>query len=56
MGVLSGEKHPLQQLHLKKEGELIFKGGPIFERLQYIVCVYTYIYVHVVKYLCGTIK
>ena len=28
--------------------------GPIFERLQYIVRVYTHIYVHVVKYLHRT--
>ena len=33
MGVLSGEKHPLQQLHSKKGGGLIFEGGPIFEGL-----------------------
>ena len=54
MGVLSREKHPLQHIYSEKEGELIFKGGLIFERLQYIVRVYTHIYVHVVKYLCGT--
>ena len=37
MGVLSREKHPLQQLHLKKGGGRIFKGGLIFGRLQYNV-------------------
>ena len=36
IGVLSRERHLLRQLHSKKEGGLIFKGGPIFGRLRYI--------------------
>ena len=35
MGILSREKHPLQQLHLKKGNGRIFEAGLIFERLQY---------------------
>ena len=34
VGILSREKHPLQQLHLKKGGGRIFEGGLIFGRLQ----------------------
>ena len=33
MGILLRQKHPLQQLHLKKGGGRIFEGGLIFERL-----------------------
>ena len=36
-GVLSREKHPLQQHHSKKEGGRIFEGGLIFGRLRYII-------------------
>ena len=36
VGVLSREKHPLQQLHSKKGGERIFEGGLIFGRLRYL--------------------
>ena len=36
MGVLSREKHPLQQLHSKKGGGRIFEGGFIFGRLRYV--------------------
>ena len=32
MGVLSREKQPLEQLHSKNEGWLVFEGGPIFKR------------------------
>ena len=31
------EKHPLQQLHSKNGGGPIFKGGPIFGRLQQLL-------------------
>ena len=37
-GLLLSEKHPLQQLHPKKEGGLIFDGGPIFEITVYAFC------------------
>ena len=41
MGVLSREKHLLQQLNSKRKGGLIFEGGPIFRRLQIQVCSYS---------------
>ena len=34
VGVLLREKHPLQQLHLKKGDGCIFEGGLIFGRLR----------------------
>ena len=32
MGILSREKQPLEQLHSKNGGWLVFEGGPIFKR------------------------
>ena len=34
-GILSRERHPLQQFHSKRKGGLIFEGKTIFGRLQY---------------------
>ena len=39
-GVLLREEHPLQQLHSKKGGGHIFKGGFIFGRLRYVTNFY----------------
>ena len=35
VGMLLREKHPLQQIHLKKSGGCIFEGGLIFRRWRY---------------------
>ena len=49
VGVLLREKHPLQQLHLKKGDGRIFEGELIFGRLRYVSVVCGWVDGHIIE-------